>query len=320
MDTQIALNHLKNYFESQLEEKLNLTKVSSPVMLKEGTGINDNLNGIERTVSFDVLDLQEGQIEIVQSLAKWKRMALVNYNFSYGEGLFADMRAIRRDEMMDNVHSIYVDQWDWEKVIFDNERNIDTLQKEVKKIYTAIKKTEEYIFEQFPCLKPVLPSEIYFVTTQELEDLYPELSPKEREDRITKEYGAVFIMQIGGKLTSGHIHDGRSPDYDDWTLNGDIVLWYPVLERSLEISSMGIRVDGKRLLDQLQATHDENRIELDYHQAILSGELPSSIGGGIGQSRLSMFLLKKAHIGEVQVSVWNNKTIRECCEGNIPLL
>ncbi|ANS74468.1 asparagine synthetase A [Paenibacillus yonginensis] len=320
LETEKAISEVKSYFEQQLKDQLRLTKVSAPILLKAGNGMNDNLNGTERIVSFDALDLKEGPVEVVQSLAKWKRMALARYGFTYGEGLYTDMRAVRRDEVMDNLHSVYVDQWDWEKVIFDGKRTMETLQLEARKIYRAVKGTEQYICRQFTCLKPVLPDALFFITTQELEDQYPNLSPQERENEVAQLHGAVFIMQIGGRLKSGEVHDGRSPDYDDWSLNGDLVLWNPVLERAFEISSMGIRVDADTLKQQLKASGCENRLELFFHQAVLNGELPASIGGGIGQSRLCMFLLGKAHIGEVQVSVWNQRTREECRERNIRLL
>lgn len=319
-ETAAAIQHIKSYFQARLEQTLQLTQVSAPVLVKEGIGINDNLNGTERTVSFDVMDMQGSRVEVVQSLAKWKRAALAQYGFSIGEGLYTDMKAIRRDEVMDNLHSIYVDQWDWEKVIAGSMRKMSTLHTEVERIYEVLKSTERYICEFHTRLEPILPKRIYSITTQELEDRYPRLTPKEREHEIAKEYGAVFISQIGGVLNSGHIHDERSPDYDDWTLNGDIVLWYPVLNCAVEISSMGIRVDGHTLRHQLAASDKLERLRLDYHQAVLQDTLPFTIGGGIGQSRLYMFLLQKAHIGEVQVSVWNNRIIKECEEGNIPLL
>jgi aspartate--ammonia ligase len=257
---------------------------------------------------------------MVQSLAKWKRMALTRFGFTVGEGLYTNMNAVRRDEVLDNLHSMYVDQWDWEKVISKEQRTIDTLKTEVKRIFNAMKLTEKHMYEFHPMLKPILPEEIYFITTQDLELLYPNLTPNEREDKITKEHGAVFIMQIGGYLRSGEKHDERSPDYDDWTLNGDIILWNPLLKRSFEISSMGIRVDEHSLLKQLKLSNTEGRKVLAYHKALLEGKLPYTIGGGIGQSRLCMFLLKKAHIGEVQASVWNEQILHECKERNIDLL
>ncbi|WP_100334327.1 aspartate--ammonia ligase [Bacillus alkalisoli] len=320
IETEIAIKQVKEYFERDLSDKLRLVRVSAPLFLQAKTGLNDNLNGVERTVTFDALDIKGDKLEIVQSLAKWKRTALAKYGFPVGTGLYTDMNAIRRDEELDNLHSIYVDQWDWEKVISKQERAIETIKVEVEKIYSAMKSTERHIQELYPSLEPVLPKKIHFTTAQELEILYPSSTPKEREDAIAKEHGAVFIMQIGGKLRSGEKHDGRSPDYDDWTMNGDIVVWYPTLERALELSSMGIRVDAKALLRQLKEANCEERIKLDYHQAILHGRLPYTVGGGIGQSRLCMFFLKKAHIGEVQVSVWNEEITRECKEADIFLL
>lgn len=320
VQTEKAIKTVKDYFETKLADALNLLRVSAPIVLKSGNGINDNLNGVERIVTFDTLDIPNKDMEVVQSLAKWKRMALHRYGFQPGEGLITDMNAIRRDEKLDNLHSIYVDQWDWEKVITKEQRNINTLKAEVVKIYEAIKSTETYLYDKYPELEPVLPDRIQFITTQELEQLYPELTPQERENNIAKEYGAVFIMQIGGALLSGEKHDGRSPDYDDWNLNGDIVLWYPVLGRAFEVSSMGIRVDRDSLLNQLKESNQESRAELEFHESIISGKLPNTMGGGIGQSRLCMFLLKKAHIGEVQVSVWNDQILKECEEGNVPLL
>lgn len=317
IETQIAINKLKLYFENHFSKELNLTKISAPIILKAGNGINDNLNGVERIVTFNALDVEHSQIEIVQSLAKWKRIALGRYGFSYGEGLYTDMNAIRR---VDNLHSMFVDQWDWEKVISYDERHLTTLKLEVKKIYRSIKSTEDFLYTLYPRIEPSLPENIHFITTQDLEDRYPSLTPKQREDEIAREFGAVFIMKIGGELLSGNKHDGRSPDYDDWNLNGDIILWYPLLEKSVEISSMGIRVDEKTLLQQLKCSNHENRKDLEYHQGILKKRLPYTIGGGIGQSRLMMFLLKKAHIGEVQVSVWNDAIITACKESNIPLL
>jgi aspartate--ammonia ligase len=320
IQTEKAIKQIKDYFESELSDALNLTRISAPLLLRAGQGINDDLNGVERMVSFDALDVSNTPIEIVQSLAKWKRVALSRYGFLEGEGIYTDMNAIRRDEELDNLHSMYVDQWDWEKVITYKQRNIRTLKNEVRKIYSALKSTEKYLYKQYPSLEPILPEDIYFITSQELEDKYPDLTPKQREDKITKEFGAVFIMQIGGLLKSGEKHDGRSPDYDDWSLNGDILLWYPILERAVEISSMGIRVDERALLKQLKQAKADHRAVLDFHQSILNRELPITIGGGIGQSRLCMFFLKKAHIGEVQVSVWNDHIIDECRKGNIPLL
>jgi aspartate--ammonia ligase len=320
IQTEVAIKQTKDFFESSLAEALNLTRVSAPILLKSGKGLNDNLNGVERMVSFEAIDIKNTNIEIVQSLAKWKRMALARYGFSLDDGLYTDMNAIRRDEVLDHLHSIYVDQWDWEKIISKEQRNIETLKSEVQKIYQVFKNTEKHLHEFHPVLEPVLPEDIYFITTQELETMYLELTPKEREDRIAKEYGAVFIMQIGGQLMSGETHDGRSPDYDDWSLNGDIIFWYPTLEQSIEVSSMGIRVDEDALKKQLKISNTEDRMSLEYHQAVLNRELPYTIGGGIGQSRICMFFLKKVHIGEVQVSVWNDQIIEECSKANITLL
>ena len=320
MHTEIAINEVKDYFESKFSESLNLIKISAPLLLSEGKEINDHLNDIERIVSFNALDIKNTKIEMVQSLAKWKRIALLRYGFTIGEGLYTNMNAVRRDEKLDHIHSIYVDQWDWEKVITKESRTKETLLAEVRRIYNSIKLTESYMYEFHPMLKPVLPEEIFFISSQELESILPNLTPREREDQITREHGAVFIMQIGSTLFSGEKHDVRSPDYDDWSLNGDILFWNPLLERAFEISSMGIRVDAKTLLNQLILTKNEDRKGLDYHQSILNENLPFSIGGGIGQSRLCMFLLKKAHIGEVQASVWTDRIRSECVENNISLL
>ncbi|WP_232310477.1 aspartate--ammonia ligase [Mesobacillus selenatarsenatis] len=319
-ETEVAIKKTKDFFESNLAEALDLTRVSAPIFVKGGKGINDDLAGNERIVSFDALDVENERIEIVQSLAKWKRMALKRYGFSQGEGLYTDMNAIRRDETLDNLHSLYVDQWDWEKVISRKQRNVNTLRVTVEKIYDVIKKSEIFLAKLYPVLNPTLPKEISFISSQELEDLYSDLSPKEREDKITKRFGAVFITQIGHELRSGQRHDSRSPDYDDWNLNGDLLLWYPPLERAIEITSMGIRVDEKTLLEQLKLADQEQRTQLEYHQTLLNKELPYTIGGGIGQSRLCMFLLQKIHIGEVQVSVWNEETIEDCLKRNIHLL
>ncbi len=319
IQSEIASKKLKDFFEKQLCDTLNLTRISAPLFVEEGKGINDNLNGIERIVSFEASNIKE-KLEIVQSLAKWKRIALKRYGFIAGHGLCTDMKAIRRDEELDRLHSFYVDQWDWEKVITAEQRTNRTLMDEVKAIYKAIKDTESYLFKLYPVLEPILPDEIQFITTQELENLYPTLTAKEREEKIAEKHGAVFIMQIGGELISGEKHDGRSPDYDDWTLNGDLILWYPTLGCSIEISSMGIRVDRKTLLRQLHFSGNQDRQELEYHQMIIKNQLPCSIGGGIGQSRLCMFLLKKAHIGEVHASVWNEEILKHCKELDIPLL
>lgn len=319
-DTQIAIKTVKDFFQKSLSERLNLLRVSAPLFVDPLSGLNDNLNGIERPVQFDIKEASGKDAEIVHSLAKWKRYALKKYGFSHGEGLYTDMVAIRRDEDTDNIHSIYVDQWDWEKIISREERTMETLQNVVRTVYTALKKTEKYMAIQYDYIEEILPREIYFITSQELEDRYPNLTPKEREYQIAKEKGAVFIMQIGKYLTSGQRHDGRAPDYDDWDLNGDIIVYYPVLDIALELSSMGIRVDAQALKKQLEISGCEDRAELDFQKSILQEELPFTIGGGIGQSRICMFYLRKAHIGEVHCSLWPEETIRTAKEHGIPLL
>lgn len=319
IETQQAIKDLKDFFENRLGEMLNLTRVSSPLFVLPETGTNDNLNGTEKAVSFEVTDMKK-KAEIVHSLAKWKRMALKKYGFSVGKGLYTDMNAIRKDEELDNIHSIYVDQWDWELIIDKNDRNIETLKAKVKKIYTVFKETEEHIHKIYPEIKKVLPEEITFITSQELLDMYPELTPKERENKIAKDKGAVFLMQIGKVLSCGDKHDGRSPDYDDWELNGDILFYNPVLDNAIELSSMGIRVDEESLRKQLKLSGCEDRKELDYHKALLNGELPYTIGGGIGQSRICMYFLNKAHIGEVQAGIWPEDMIKECDKFGIHLL
>lgn len=312
-ETQIAIHLVKRKFEQELEERLGLMEVTAPLFVKKDSGINDHLNGVERPIAFEGHALPGQELEIVHSLAKWKRVALKRLGLQQGEGLFARMNAIRRDECLDSMHSFYVDQWDWEMVIQKSERHEGTLRHVVTSLYEALKATERYIGEYFPDLKPVLPEQITFVSSQELEDRYPKLTPGERENEAAKEYGAVFVMQIGGFMKSGNKHDGRSPDYDDWQLNGDIILWNPALGRAFEVSSMGIRVDETSLTDQLEATGCMERAELPFHQALLRGELPYSIGGGIGQSRLCMFLLRKEHIAEVQASVWPESLNPQFC-------
>ena len=318
-ETQTAIKDLKDYFERALSDTLNLTRVSSPIFVTSESGINDNLNGFEKPVKFFIPN-QNKQVEVVHSLAKWKRLALYRYGFEKGEGLYANMTAIRRDEEVDNIHSVYVDQWDWEKIIDKSERNIDTLKKYVFRIYMALKQTEYYICGKYHFIEPILPNEIYYVTTQELEDRWPNKTSKEREYLITKEKKAVFLMQIGGALNSGKPHDDRAPDYDDWELNGDILLYYPLLDISLEISSMGIRVDNNSLLNQLEIAGCEERVNLPYHQAITDQILPHTIGGGIGQSRLYMFFLRRAHIGEVQSSVWPLEVYKNFNNHNINII
>ena len=320
LETEIAIKKVKDFFQDSLAKNLNLTRVSAPLFVAPETGLNDNLNGYERPVSFTMKDLYEKKVEIVQSLAKWKRMALDYYGFNPGEGIYTDMNAIRRDEELDNLHSIYVDQWDWEKILQKEERNLEYLKDTVKKLYRSFKELDDFISKEYPQFDEILSDEIYFVTTQELEDEYPNLTPKQREDKIAKEKGAVFIMQIGKELKSGMKHDGRAPDYDDWELNGDIILWNKLLNIGLEISSMGIRVDEETLEKQLMETGDIERKSFEFHRKILNKELPYTIGGGIGQSRLCLQFLRKAHIGEVQSSIWPVDMIMECKKRGIILL
>ena len=320
MESQRAIKKIKDYFQQELAYGLSLRRVSAPLFVTPESGLNDNLNGVERTVQFTIKDMNEQTVEIVQSLAKWKRMALGRYGIAAGNGIYTDMNAIRRDEELDNLHSIYVDQWDWEKVITKAQRTEEYLKETVTIIYNALKNLGDYVNRLYRDIQTELPNEIYFITTQELEDMYPELTPKEREDAITKEHGAVFIMKIGGALKSGDKHDGRAPDYDDWELNGDIILWNEVLDRAFEISSMGIRVDEEAMARQLALAGAEDRKDLAFHKAILNRELPYSIGGGIGQSRLCMYFLRKAHIGEVQASVWPDEMINKCEAAGIHLL
>ncbi len=303
-ETEIAIKEVKDYFERALSDALNLTRVSAPLFVKPESGLNDNLNGVERPVTFGIKEQEDKEVEIVHSLAKWKRKALKDYGFNPGEGLYTDMTAIRRDEDTDNVHSIYVDQWDWEKVIEKKDRNIDTLKETVFRIYMAIKQTEYYICGKYHFMDPFLPNEITFITSQELLDMYPDKTPKERETLIARDKGAVFLMKIGDKLSNGEKHDGRAPDYDDWELNGDIIVYYPVLDSSLELSSMGIRVDEDSMRSQLEKAGCTERAELPFQKAVLEKKLPYSIGGGIGQSRICMFFMQRAHIGEVQSSIW----------------
>ena len=319
IETQQAIKDLKDFFENRLGEMLKLTRVSSPLFVLPETGTNANLNGVEKPVSFEVPHLRK-DAEIVHSLAKWKRVALKKYGFSVGRGLYTDMNAIRKDEELDNLHSLYVDQWDWELIINKEDRTMKTLKKVVKSLYKVFKETEEHVHMIYPEVECVLPEEITFITTQELLDMYPNLTPKEREDAIVREKKAVFLMQIGKVLSNGEKHDGRSPDYDDWDLNGDILFYNPVLDNAIELSSMGIRVDEKALERQLKLANCEDRKELDYHKALLEGKLPYTIGGGIGQSRICMFFLNKAHIGEVQVGIWPQEMVEECAKSGIELL
>jgi len=318
-ELQRAIEFIKSDFQKNLSSNLNLHRVSAPLFVDGSTGLNDNLNGVERPVTFDIPDVgTEGQV--VHSLAKWKRLALKRYEFKSGTGLYTDMNAIRRDEIVDNLHSIYVDQWDWEKHIDRQSRNIQYLKDTVRSIVTAICDTSADLRKQFPVLTFRPDRDVYFITTQELEDRFPNLTPSERETELCRKHHTVFLMQIGRKLNSGKPHDGRAPDYDDWELNGDILMWNPVLERSFELSSMGIRVDESALDRQLTESGCDDRRKLPFHQMLLNGELPQSIGGGIGQSRLCMLLIGTCHIGEVQVSLWDKETIRACQAADVTLL
>lgn len=319
-ETERAIKELKDYFQRELAGELNLTRVSAPLFVLPETGLNDNLNGVERPVSFDIREMGGRVAEVVHSLAKWKRYALKRYGIPEECGLYTDMNAVRRDEIPDNLHSFYVDQWDWERVITREERSERYLKDTVRRIYGVFLRAQEHIADLYPQLDRYLPEKIHFVTTQELEERYPDLTPSERETQAAREYGAVFLMQIGGRLRSGRRHDGRAPDYDDWTLNGDIFFYYPVLDRAFEISSMGIRVDEAALAAQLAEAGCPERAELPFQKALLTGDLPLTIGGGIGQSRLCMFFLNKAHIGEVQASVWPDRMAEECAAADIPLL
>ena len=320
MENQRAIKDIKDFFQRELAQKLNLGRVSAPLFVAPETGLNDNLNGVERTVSFTIKDMDEKPVEIVQSLAKWKRMTPGRYGTPAGEGIYTDMNAIRRDEELDNLHSVYVDQWDWEKVMEKSQRNEDFLKETVRALYEALKALSLHVAGKYPELKTELPDEIFFITTQQLEDMYPYKTPGEREDALLKDKKAAFIMQIGDVLKSGEKHDGRAPDYDDWQLNGDIILWNETLGKAFEISSMGIRVDAEAMDRQLKKAGADERRQLEFHKMILADELPYTIGGGIGQSRLCMYFLRKAHIGEVQVSVWPDEMIEKCRENNIFLL
>jgi aspartate--ammonia ligase len=327
--TEQGIKLIKEFFQQNLSTELRLRRVTAPLFVLKGLGINDDLNGVERPVSFPIKDLGDQMAEVVHSLAKWKRLTLAEYNIDPGYGIYTDMNAIRADEELDNLHSLYVDQWDWEMVISREDRTLDFLKSVVRRIYSAILRTEFLACETYPQLKPFLPREIHFIHSEELLKMYPGMTAKEREDAVCKKYGAVFIMGIGGKLSDGEKHDGRAPDYDDWTtpnsdgflgLNGDILIWYPVLDRSIELSSMGIRVDKEALLRQLALEGQEQRAELFFHKQLLEGKLPLSIGGGIGQSRLCMIMLQKAHIGEIQASIWPDEQRRECKENGMNLI
>ncbi|MFJ1425776.1 aspartate--ammonia ligase [Capnocytophaga canimorsus] len=327
--TELGIQKIKDFFQANLSAELRLRRVTAPLFVLKGTGLNDDLNGIERAVNFPIKDMQETRAEVVHSLAKWKRVTLADYQIEQGYGIYTDMNAIRADEELGNLHSLYVDQWDWELVINQEQRNVSFLKAIVKRIYATLLRTEYLVCESFSQIKPILPEKIHFIHSEELLQKYPNLSPKEREAAIAKEYKAVFIIGIGGTLSHGEKHDGRAPDYDDWStpsegnfkgLNGDIILWNPVLELPFEISSMGIRVDKEALLHQLKLEGKEDRLNLYFHKRLMDDSLPLSIGGGIGQSRLCMFLLHKAHIGEIQASIWPEQMYQQCEALNIPLI
>lgn len=318
-ETQQAVKFIKDRFEAELAAALNLERVSAPLFVQTQSGLNDNLNGVERPVSFDVKGM-EGEMQVVQSLAKWKRAALKRYKMKAGQGLYTDMNAIRRDEEVDNLHSYYVDQWDWEKVITPGDQNEDYLKQTVRSIFSALRMVQQQVAASFPAVVADLGEDLTFLTSQELEDRYPDLCPRARENAIVKECGSVFLMQIGDQLKNGRKHDGRAPDYDDWSLNGDLLVYNSVLDCAFELSSMGIRVDGDTLISQLYKANCPERMDLPFHSALIAGKLPLTIGGGIGQSRICMLLLKKAHIGEVQASVWPDQMIEKCSQHGIDLL
>ncbi len=327
--TEQGIKLIKDFFQQNLSTELRLHRVTAPLFVLKGLGINDDLNGVERAVTFPIKDLGDAQAEVVHSLAKWKRLTLAEQHIEPGYGVYTDMNAIRADEELDNIHSLYVDQWDWEAVITREQRTVAFLKDIVQRLYCAIRRTEYLVCESYPQIKSFLPEKIHFIHSEQLLQKYPDMSAKEREDAICKKWGAVFVMGIGGELSNGQPHDGRAPDYDDWStvgedglkgLNGDILIWYPILERSLELSSMGIRVDRDSLLRQLKLAHQEERQQLYFHQQLLQGHLPLSIGGGIGQSRLCMVLLHKAHIGEIQASIWPDDMRQECRRLGMPLI
>lgn len=327
--TEKAIKLIKDFFQLNLASELRLRRVTAPLFVKKGTGVNDDLNGIEKPVAFHIKEMNGTTAEIVQSLAKWKRLALYELKIKKGYGIYTDMNAIRPDEELSNIHSLYVDQWDWERVIDEKERNLDFLKKVVRKIYSVLIRTEYFVFENYPKITPILPEDITFLHSEELAIQYPELTPREREKKAAKEYGAIFVIGIGNRMPNGEIHDGRAPDYDDWTtptvssykgLNGDIIIWNPVLESAFEISSMGIRVDKDALLKQLKIANQEQRKDYYWHKKLINNELPLSIGGGIGQSRICMYFLRKAHIGEIQLSIWPDEMIEICNQNNITLL
>lgn len=319
-ETQEAIKFIRDLFQKEIALQMNLNRVSAPLFLERNSGLNDNLNGVERPVRFDIKDLPREDIEVVQSLAKWKRLALKRYGYKPGEGIYANMNAIRRDEDLDNLHSCYVDQWDWEKVITKEQRNKETLRDTVRTIVKVIKHLQNEVWYKYQEAVNHIPEEVFFITAEELLQKYPDKTPKERENLIAKEKGCVFIEEIGDKLSNGEPHDNRSPDYDDWKLNGDILYWFEPLQKAIEISSMGIRVDEKAMDEQLKKANCENRKVLEYHKDLLEGKLPYTIGGGIGQSRVCMLLLKRAHVGEVQASVWPSEMISECEKHKIHLL
>lgn len=328
-ETEVAIRRIKSFFQENLAFELNLTRVTAPLFVPAGTGLNDNLNGVERPVSFPVKALGESRAEIVQSLAKWKRVRLADGSFRPGEGIYTDMNAIRPDESLDNLHSLYVDQWDWERIMRPEERKLDFLKAIVRCIYAVIARTEKYVAHHYPLIKPILPEEITFIHSQDLLERYPHLTPPERERAVCREHGAVFIIGIGASLRNGLPHDGRAPDYDDWStptenghcgLNGDILVYYPLLDCAYELSSMGIRVDAAALLRQLELHGELERRNLWFHRRLLAGELPQTIGGGIGQSRLCMFYLRKAHIGEIQSSLWPAEMVEACQKAGVILL
>ncbi len=328
-ETELGIKKIKDFFQGSLSAELRLRRVTAPLFVLQGQGLNDDLNGVERAVTFPIKDLGDQKAEVVHSLAKWKRMMLAEYKIEPGFGLYTDMNAIRSDEELDNLHSLYVDQWDWERTMSADQRNTEFLKDIVSRIYSVMVRTEYVVYEMYPEIKPILPEKIFFIHAEKLRQLYPDMTPKEREHAITKKYGAVFVMGVGGPLGDGEPHDGRAPDYDDWTtlgedglpgLNGDILVWNSILEQSLELSSMGIRVNKEALLRQLEMTGQEKRKELYFHKRLLDGTLPLSIGGGIGQSRLCMFFLRKAHVGEIQASIWPEEMRKECEKHNIPLI
>lgn len=327
--TELGIKQIKAFFQQNLASELRLRRVTAPLFVLKGMGINDDLNGVERAVTFPIKDMGDEYAEIVHSLAKWKRLTLADYGVNEGYGIYTDMNAIRADEELGNLHSLYVDQWDWEMVISNQDRSIEFLKQIVRRIYAALVRTEFLVYEMFPQIKPILSSEIKFIHSEELLQLYPDLTTKEREDKVAKEYGAVFIMGIGGVLSNGEPHDGRAPDYDDWTsrnedgykgLNGDLIVWNPVLERAMELSSMGIRVNNETLLEQLKIKGQESKADLYFHKRLIEGSLPQSIGGGIGQSRLCMFFLRKGHIGEIQAGIWPEEMRQEAHKMGMSLI